>query len=61
VFWWRADWWVYVGEAPPVPKFELPLVVQIVASAAVGLVCGGILMGAAHYISRLLDALLDKR
>ena len=44
VYWANADWWAYIQYSPTemVPKFELPLWVQAVASSVVGLFLAGV-------------------
>jgi hypothetical protein len=50
-YWLLADWYAYVkigGEWHP--KFAMPWWWQIVESGIVGVLAGGILVGAAHFI-----------
>jgi hypothetical protein len=44
-FWWEGDWWVYVEKTSEggrrVPKFEVPLAVQLIISSLFGAIAGG--------------------
>ena len=57
VFWWRTDWWYYVGTGPDRwPKFKAPAWEQALVSSIVGVVIGGAVVGAVFLLWRILGS-----
>jgi hypothetical protein len=56
VYWWQADWWVYLDKTATgggmEPKFKLTLAEQFVISSVVGTFLGGVLTGVTFLASR---------
>src|SRR5262249_47051440 len=51
-FWWRTDWWAYVGEQR---KFLMPLGGQVGGGALVGMLSAGLAIGAARLVNWLMS------
>jgi len=44
IVWSNFDWWAYIDDDPPIPKFELPLWVQLPVSGLIGAICSATLL-----------------